>query len=113
MNKNLIPINCNYQFRKGGKLFSNLRTFDVKIIPATNYRGTRVKIFDNRHSQSKTLGYDYQVGNIAEQAITWLENNLSIDIIGFSHIDKTGHYILITDNFDKLINPEPKEVWKI
>ena len=94
---------CKYQFRKHGKQYANLRTFSVKFLPATNYSGSRIKITDNRHNQSKILSYDYSVGNVAEQSITWLENNLGINIIGFSHIDKTGQYIIITDNFDNLI----------
>ena len=97
---------CNYRFSKHGNLYANFRTFTVKFLGATDFRGERVKITDTRHKQSKILSYDYQMGNIAEQSITWLENNLGINIIGFSHNDtknNTYQYIVMTDNFDKTI----------
>lgn len=58
----------------------NLRRINVRYIPPTNNRGSRVKIFENKRydddkTKSKTFSYSYDFGNIELQAYNILINN--------------------------------------
>lgn len=48
------------------------RSFRVKYLGCTNFRGTRVKIIDCNFGESVTLGFDYKFDTITRQAICFL-----------------------------------------
>ena len=62
---------------------------------ATNTKGSRIKITDERFEESITLSYDYKYNNGIEQAIEYLSNK------GFNLIGRTEDRIL-TDTFKPL-----------
>ena len=55
----------------------NHRTIKVKYLGPTNYRGSRIKIYDTQHQKtiSKTFSYDYKIGNVEEQGFKILTEN--------------------------------------
>lgn len=60
----------------------NTRALEIKYLPPTNHRGSRIKISDNYREQkeSKTFSYCYETGSMLEQAVQILQNN-GIEII--------------------------------
>lgn len=79
----------------------NYRQFKVKVLPATNYNGTRIKIYEPKRYiddkvQSKIYGYDYSIGDVMEQAYQILINN------GFNVICRASeedNYIFLVDSW--------------
>jgi hypothetical protein len=79
----------------------NYRQFKVKYLGATTYRGARVKIYEPKRynddkEKSVVLSYDYEIGDILEQAIIWLTEK------GFKIISRSSeyeNYILLVDNW--------------
>lgn len=86
----------------------NLRVFKVKYISPTNARGSRVEIKETkRYSDQKddkvTLSYDYQIGDVLEQALQYLDGK-GFEIVArgseYSH-----YYVLVNswgENFKDL-----------
>jgi len=76
----------------------NMRAIRVKYLPATNNRGSRIKLTEQRYQTTDTitLSYDYAIGNGTEQAINYLQNK-SINILGKS--DLKGETILFSDSW--------------
>jgi len=80
----------------------NYRCFKVKVLPPTNTLGTRIKIFesdqtnDKRYNDKIVLSYDYQIGNVVNQAVKFLTDK------GFKPVcqtcDKYSYYLLC-DNY--------------
>jgi len=50
----------------------NLHIIKVKYLPATNYRGARIKLISERFKNSVTLQRDYMTNSGTQQAITYL-----------------------------------------
>jgi hypothetical protein len=79
----------------------NYRKFNVSIVPPTNFRGTRVKISEpKRYYDDKTvtifLSYDYEIGNILNQALKYLIK------LGFKPIARCSEfkcYTILCDNW--------------
>jgi len=77
------------------------RQFVVKYIGATNTRGSRVSIsepkrFTNATSKTIYLSYDYEVGDILQQAINWLsEDGRFKDKIKGRAYDKDKYIVLV------------------
>ena len=79
----------------------NLRQIKVKYISPTNYRGSRVCIYEpKRYNNDKTkrvyLSYDYAIGCIQEQAYNYLIEK------GFNVVSRASefeNYILFVDNW--------------
>ena len=79
----------------------NLRQIKVKYISPTNFRGSRVCIYEpKRYNNDKTkrvyLSYDYAIGNIQEQAYKYLLEK------GFNVISRASefeNYILFVNNW--------------
>ena len=79
----------------------NLRQIKVKYISPTNFRGSRVCIYEpKRYNNDKTkrvyLSYDYAIGNIQEQAYNYLTDK------GFNVVSRASefeNYILFVDNW--------------
>lgn len=80
----------------------NYRQFKVKILSPTNYLGTRVKIYEpKRYNDDKQnsviLSYDYEIGDICQQAINWLTENGFPKIV--ARCSEYGNYILLVDSW--------------
>ena len=73
----------------------NMQSMKIKFMGATNTKGSRIKITDERFEESVTLCYDYKYNNGIEQAIEYLTNK------GFNLIGRTEDRIL-TDTFKPL-----------
>ena len=76
----------------------NHRTIKVKYLGPTNYRGSRIKIYDtqNKKTISKTFSYDYEIGNVEEQAFKILIEN------GWNVVGRGGdfeNWIFFCDNW--------------
>ena len=55
----------------------NTRALDIKYLPATNHKGSRIKISDNYREikESKTFSYCYKTGDVLQQAVNILNEN--------------------------------------
>ena len=62
------------------------QAFEIKYLGATTYKGSRVKIKDMRFNRSKTLNYNYSVGNVITQAQEYLVSQ------GYKVINYTANY---------------------
>lgn len=72
------------------------RAFKIKYLGATNYKGSRIKITDERFDQSKIINYSAKYNHTLEQAIDFLKNN-GFNIVGYSEM-KNGH-VIFCDNW--------------
>ena len=77
----------------------HLRGFEVKYLPATNYQGSRVKIYDTRHKKGIIISYRYDLNGVNEIALDFLINKRNINIVSYSYNDKKGVYNILTDDF--------------
>ena len=82
------------------RAIENVRVFEVVYLGPSNYSGTRVKINDYRFEESKTIPYDYEIGDVGGIASAYL-NTLGIKIIAKGMSAKG--FILFTRNFEKSI----------
>lgn len=85
----------------------NYRTIKAKYLGPTNYRGSRIKIYDTQNEDfnlhtfgkktiSKTFSYDYEIGNVEEQAFKILIEN------GWNVVGRGGdfeNFIFFCDNW--------------
>jgi hypothetical protein len=85
---------------------NRLRSFAIKLLPATNTKGTRIKIIDtffNGRTKDLTtavvLSYDYQYNHLLDQAIDHLKKVCKINIISYSYNTKDNVYTLLTKDF--------------
>lgn len=83
------------------KKYSNTITFAIKFLGATNNKGSRVKIseakrYPDQKTNSITLSYDYQEGNVLNQGIDYLEKK-GAKIVGFS--STVNEYLIFCDNW--------------
>jgi len=76
----------------------HFRGIQVKYYPATNCKGTRVRLYDTRHKAIVWLSFSYFHGNIRDQAIDYLWKQ-GIESDGFTYDEKTGVYTILTTNF--------------
>jgi hypothetical protein len=83
-----------------------LRSFSIKLLPATNTKGTRIKITDtffNGRTNDKitavVLSYDYQYNHLLDQAIDHLKKVCGINIVSYSYNTKDNVYTLLTKDF--------------
>ena len=76
----------------------NMRTIRVKYLPATNNRGSRIKLTEQMYQTADcvTLSYDYAIGNGTEQAILYLQSK-GVNLVGKS--DLKGETILFSDSW--------------
>jgi hypothetical protein len=80
----------------------NYRQFKVKYLGATSRRGSRVKIYEPKRYnddkvQSVTLPYDYEISDICQQAINWLNENGFTKIV--ARCSEFENYILLVDSW--------------
>jgi len=76
----------------------HFRGIQVKYYGPTNYRGSRIKLYDTRHKMTVWLSYSYKYGDIKSQAIDHLLKQ-GIESDGFTYDEKTGVYTILTTNF--------------
>ena len=76
----------------------NMRAIRVKYLPPTNYKGSRIKIIEERFERvdTFTMPFDYAIGNGTKQAIQYLQNK-GINLIGKSELK--GETILFSDSW--------------
>ena len=77
----------------------NLRSFEVKYIPCTNTKPSRIKITDMRSGRSIIVSYASEGGQGYEQAKAILES-CGIPILYHSWDESTQNSYLLTDNFE-------------
>ena len=81
----------------------NFRQIKATFLGPTNYRGSRIKIFEpkrysDQKTQSKIFSYCYNEGDVMEQAYKILVNN------GFNVIARASeydNYIFLCDNWSE------------
>ena len=80
------------------KTIENMRAIKVKYLPPTNYKGSRIKIIEERFERvdTFTMSFDYAIGNGTEQAIQHLQNK-GINLIGKAELK--GETILFSDSW--------------
>jgi len=74
------------------------RAFSVKYRPATNFRSSRITIYDERLGERVTIPYDHRYDSPWEIAVTYLLNlphPIQIESLGMSKDD--SHVLLTTD----------------
>jgi len=78
----------------------NTRAIKVKYIPCTNTRGARVKLTDDylsERKQSVYLSYDYEVSDVAKQALEFLIDK------GFNVVARASNvneYLFMVNNWN-------------
>jgi hypothetical protein len=81
------------------------RAFSIKYLSATNFRGTRIAIIDNRLGERVNIPYDYAYDRPWEIAVTYLLNlpqPIQIESLGMSKDD--SHVLLTTGSNDTIEN---------
>ena len=81
--------------------YNNTITFSVKFLGATNNNGSRVKItemkrYNDQKNNSVTLDYNYQIGDVLDQSIEYLEKK-GAKIAGYS--STVNEYLIFCDNW--------------
>ena len=74
---------------------TNFHSITIKYLPATNTRGSRIKLISTRFKCSIVLNYDYQIGDITAQAANWLTAK-GFNVVGACEDGK----MIITSTFD-------------
>ena len=78
--------------------YKQSRILTVKYLAPTNYRGSRISITEKkRYSEHKTnkitLSYDYEISNVLDQALNFLEEKYKGAVSGYSGLK--DEYIII------------------
>ena len=75
------------------------RAFDVRFMPPTNHRGSRIRIRDLRRNHRVIVPYDYTIGNVLEQGEAYLKSlGINPDVLLLA--DKLDCYIIGSKNFE-------------
>lgn len=79
----------------------NFRQIKVTFLAPTNTRGARIKIYEPKRYnddkvQSKVFSYNYEIGNIEDQAYKILTDNGFNVVARCSDVD---NYVLLCDNW--------------
>jgi len=86
------------------------RAFSVKYRPATNFRSSRITIYDERLDERVTIPYDHTYDSPWEIAVTYLLNlphPIQIESLGMSKDD--SHVLLSTDFSTSMKQAEKKQ----
>jgi len=76
------------------------RMFEVRYLSATDTKGSRLKIVDERNNKSKTLGRDYKYNVGGDQVIGYL-HHIGIEVIGFATTDEKD--FIFTSDFKTML----------
>ena len=79
---------------------THLRAFSVNYYPATNTKGAKIRIKDERSYKTIFLSYDYDIGDMETQTVKHLK---SLHITVFSKASVKTGVILLSKNFDTLL----------
>jgi len=88
------------------------RAFSVKYMPATNFKGSRIRIIDLRFEEKVYIPYDYAYDNPWQIAVTYLLNlpdPIQIESLGMANTDD---HVLLTTDFSTRIKQDEKRVAK-
>ena len=82
---------------------TNLRVLKVAFVAPTNTRGARIKIYEEKrdnddNTKAKMFSYDYQTGDVLQQALNILLNNGWKPICRGSEFN---NYFILCDNWDE------------
>lgn len=71
----------------------NNRIIQVKYVPCTNTRGSRISLTESRYkgTDRKTISYDYTCNSSLDGAIKYLQS-IGINIVGYGEF-KDAYYI--------------------
>ena len=87
------------------------RAFSVKYRPATNFRSSRITIYDKRLGEQVTIPYDYKYDNPWQIAVTYLLNlphPIQIESLGMCS-ERSSHVLLSTDFTTSMKQSEKKQ----
>lgn len=88
---------------------NHLHLIKVKYLPATSYKGTRVKLTSTRHNESKIIPFDYKFDNALEVAKDYLKNDLKYTIKATCNIDCSDCiYGVLVKQFSEFVPTELK-----
>lgn len=78
----------------------NMRAIKIKFLAPTNYKGSRIKITEQRFGvvDSITLPYNYLIGSGNEQAIEYLQKR-GINLVGKAEVQ--NETILFSDSWQR------------
>jgi len=89
-----------FRIEDGTYTVNHYRMFEIRYLGATDTKGSRLKVVDTRHNQSKTLNKDYSFNLGIDQVFKYLDS-LGIKIEGFSTTKEKD--FIVTRNFDILL----------
>ena len=87
------------------------RAFSVKYRPATNFRSSRITIYDERLGERVTIPYDHSFDNPWQIAMTYLLNlphPIRIESLGMCS-ERSSHVLLTTDFTTSMKQAEKKQ----
>ena len=79
----------------------NLQMIEIKYLAPTNTKGARIKLIDTRFEVSEILNYDYEIGDLINQAVKHLSNK-GFDVIFKSYDELNEKYYVFIDNFEPI-----------
>ena len=79
----------------------NLQMIEIKYLAPTNTKGARIKLIDTRFKVSEILNYDYEIGDLINQAAEHLSNK-GFDVIFKSYDELNEKYYVFIDNFEPI-----------
>ncbi|MDQ1341328.1 MAG: hypothetical protein QG567_2486 [Campylobacterota bacterium] len=74
----------------------NLQMLEVSHIAATDTKGTRIKVYNHRHNESKIFGKNYSYSLHIDQILDLIADKDLI--IGVSYSEKNKNYMIILDS---------------
>ena len=79
----------------------NLQMIEIKYLAPTNTKGARIKLIDTRFKVSEILNYDYEIGDLINQATKYLSNK-GFNVIFKSYDELNEKYYVFIDNFEPI-----------
>lgn len=76
----------------------HLRGFEIGVLPVTNTKGRRVKIYDTRHEVRHIVSWDYSKDTSLEIAQDYLESR-GINLVAQTYNEKSHQYTILSDDF--------------
>ena len=76
----------------------HLRGFEIGILPVTNTKGRRVRIFDTRHEVRHIVSWNYSRDTALQIAQDYLESR-GINLVAQTYNEKENRYTILSDDF--------------
>ena len=77
----------------------HLRGFEIDVLPATNTKGRRVKIYDTRHEVRHIVSWDYSEDTSLDIAQNYLVS-VGIKPVAFTYNEKSHQYTILSEDFE-------------